>query len=303
MCEQGVKRKRGDDGPARSSDLRPSRWWSLVTDKLTLAGSEPVSYIEIEEEAVSPARKAIVLETAWPLVINGQHWLTLLCTPTHLEAFVLGFLFNEGIIQGLDDVRSLRIQEAPEALIEVELRNTEVDLPQHRTLTSGCGGGITFVDMAVRRAPVTSRRQVSVGQLAALMQMLIASVADEYREVGGFHTSGLSHGRDLAVVVSDIGRHNTLDKIAGECLLRGLPTRDAILLTTGRVSSEMLGKAARMEVPVVVTRNSPTSLAVELARAWHVTLVGYARGRRMHVYAGWDRIQQGGGPPPCEDAL
>ncbi len=303
MREQGVKGKGMDNGVARPSDLRPFRWWSFAADKPTIAGSEPVSYIEVEEETFSPARKAIVLETAWPLVINGQHWLTLLCTPTHLEAFVLGFLFNEGIIQGLDDVRSLRIQEAPEALIEVELRDAEVDLPQHRTLTSGCGGGITFVDMAVQRAPVTSKRQVTADQLAALMQMLITSVADEYREVGGFHTSGLSHGRDLAVVVSDIGRHNTLDKIAGECLLRGIPTRDAILLTTGRVSSEMLGKAARMEVPVVVTRNSPTSLAVELARAWHVTLVGYARGRRMHVYTGWDRIQQEGGKTPCEGVL
>ncbi len=238
------------------------------------------------------AHKAIVLETAWPLVVNGHHWLTLLCTPTNLEAFVLGFLFNEGIIQGLYDVRNLRVRETPEAVIEVDLRDPDANLPQHRTLTTGCGGGITFLDMAVQREPVTSARQVTVAQLLNLMQMLNERVAMEYAEIGGFHTSGLSYGDDLAVVVSDIGRHNTLDKIAGECLLRGFPTRDAILLTTGRVSSEMLGKAARMGVPVVATRNSPTYLAIELARAWHVTLVGYVRGRSLHIYTGWDRIEE-----------
>ena len=109
------------------------------------------------------------------------------------------------------------------------------------------------------------------------------------------HTSALSDGQRLLVVAEDVGRHNTLDKIRGECLQRGIPTADNILLTTGRISSEMLRKAADMEVPVVVSRTSPTSLSLDLAETWDITLIGYVRGRRMRVYSGSWRL----GLPVC----
>ncbi len=255
-----------------------------------IAVGGPVPYWEIADGAATLAYKPMIRETPWTLLVNGQHWLTLLCTPTDLQAFVLGFLFNEGIIEQLADVSSLEIVEAPEAQVVVELARRDVSLPQHRTLTTGCGGGITFFDLAAQREPIHSQRRVTPEQISTLMQALIAHVAREHRAVGGFHTSGLSHGEGFAVIASDIGRHNTLDKIAGACLLRGEPTHDAILLTTGRVSTEMLGKAARMRVPVVATVNSPTHLARELARAWQITLIGYVRGARMHVYTGWERV-------------
>ena len=95
------------------------------------------------------------------------------------------------------------------------------------------------------------------------------------------------------MVIEDVGRHNTLDKILGRSLLTGQETRDHILLTTGRVSSEMLSKAAHMGVPIVVSRTSPTDLAVDLARQWQMTLVGYVRGRSFNVYAGEWRIADG----------
>lgn len=256
----------------------------------TVAVSGPVPYWEVADGAAVLAHKPMIRETPWTLLVNGQHWLTLLCTPTDLRAFVLGFLFNEGIIERLADVSSLEIVEAPEAQIVVELTRRDISLPQHRTLTTGCGGGITFFDLAAQREPIRSERRVTPEQISTLMETLIASVAREHRTVGGFHTSGLSHGEGFAVIASDIGRHNTLDKIAGACLLRGEPTHDAILLTTGRVSTEMLGKAARMRIPVVATANSPTHLARELAHAWQITLIGYVRGARMHIYTGWERV-------------
>ncbi len=111
------------------------------------------------------------------------------------------------------------------------------------------------------------------------------AIADnDHRHVGGFHTAGLSDGQQLLVIATDIGRHNTLNKVAGECLARNISMQEAILLTTGRVSVEMLGKAARMQTPVVVSFNSPTHLAIELARQWRITLVGYARGTMIHFY-------------------
>jgi FdhD protein len=94
----------------------------------------------------------------------------------------------------------------------------------------------------------------------------------------------------LLFTTEDIGRHNTLDKIAGMCLRQGQPTQHRILLTSGRVSSEMINKVARMGVPIVISRTSPTSLSVQLAQAWGITLIGYTRRRSFRVYAAAERI-------------
>ncbi len=261
-----------------------------------VAYSEPIVYLNCLGDEVAGDSKPVVIESAWPLIVNGEHWLTVLCTPIKLDYFILGFLYNEGLITGSDDVLDLQISQASakypqnEVVIRVELRDRDLHLPQRRTLTSGCGGGITFVDLVAAREPVNSPFQVSSGQISDLMGRLMAVVANDYRRVGGFHTAGLSDGHQLLVVATDIGRHNTLDKVAGECLIRNISMREAVLLTTGRISVEMIGKVARMQVPIVATLNSPTHLAIELAREWGITLIGYARGAKMHVYTGWQRV-------------
>jgi FdhD protein len=105
------------------------------------------------------------------------------------------------------------------------------------------------------------------------------------------HASALSDTKNLLVVAEDIGRHNTLDKIQGECLLKGLSTRDRLLLSTGRISSEMLLKAAKMQVPVVASRHSVTGSAVSLAHNMGIALVGHARGSSLSVYSHPERLQ------------
>jgi FdhD protein len=111
-----------------------------------------------------------------------------------------------------------------------------------------------------------------------------------YQFSGGVHTSALSDAKELIIVAEDIGRHNTLNKIQGECLLRGLSTKDRLLLITGRISSEMLLKAAKMQVPIVVSRHSPTGRAIMLARDLGISLIGQARGSRLAVFSHPERL-------------
>ena len=272
------------NGKRRSTDKLPT------PPAVAVAHSDPVNFLDCDENGASSSTKPMVIESAWPLIVNGQHWLTVLCTPDKLDFFVLGFLYNEGLIAGPDEVADLQISQGADRVIRVEMRDRELRLPRRRTLTSGCGGGITFVDLAAAREPVRSSFQVTAGKNSALMGQLMEPVDADHLRIGGFHTSGLSDGHQLRVITTDIGRHNTLDKIAGECLSRGISMTEAVLLTTGRVSIEMLGKAARMQTPVVASFNSPTHLAVELAQEWGITLIGYARGPRMHIYTDWKRI-------------
>jgi len=224
-------------------------------------------------------------EMALAIYVNHQELVTILCTPTKLNCLVLGFLYAEGIISGIGDVESMQVCEE-ESLADVMLSNTEYELPTQRTLTSGCGGGATFKTQGQR---VDSDLVATPKEVLSLMKQLQEQMA-LYRLCGGVHASALSDTKNLLIVAEDIGRHNTLDKIQGECLLRGLSTRDRLLLSTGRISSEMLLKAAKMQVPVIVSRHSPTGAAVSLARDLGITLVGHARGSRLSVYSHPERL-------------
>ena len=252
--------------------------------------SRSLRYSRYTTDGITTLEKEVVREVPVTVYINGTELVTFLCTPHNLRHLVLGFLYLEGIVGGLDEIALLRVCDEEE-MIEVRLTH-DVELPTRRVLTSGCGGGTTFADLAAQTSKVDSTLQVIPSQVLGLMHRLYRE-AELYRTAGGVHTSALSDGQQLLVVASDVGRHNTLDKIQGQCLLEGIDTRDRILLTTGRLSVEMLNKAAKMQVPVLVSRTSSTDLAVEMAKAWGITLIGYARGKQIHVYSGEERVKLG----------
>jgi FdhD protein len=246
--------------------------------------SREVSFRRYENGRLTETRGHVVYEGLVRLHVNGVEWASMMATPHDLDALALGFLVSEGIIAGPAELR--RIVVCPSgACVEVWLRNAGVQRPQQMTITSGCGGGITFADLSAEREPLSSDLRVTVRQLGGLLSQL-----QQRQRIRGCHTSALAEGDSLLVITEDVGRHNTLDKLYGRCLMEGIPTAGRILLTTGRVSSEMLNKAAQMRTPVVVSRSSPTTLSIRLAEAWNVTLVGYLRRDSLNVYAGLARV-------------
>jgi len=254
--------------------------------KLDTKGAAPdVAFDRFSGEGWDRASSHLPSEMALAIHVNRQELVIILCTPTKLNCLVLGFLYAEGIISAAGDIASMRVCEE-ESLADVTLTNLEYKLPTKRTLTSGCGGGATFKTQGQK---VDSDLVVTPEEVLSLMKQLQEQMV-LYRLCGGVHASALSDAKNLLVVAEDIGRHNTLDKIQGECLLKGISTRDRLLLSTGRISSEMLLKAAKMQVPVVVSRHSPTDSAVSLARDLGITLVGHARGDRLSVYSHQERL-------------
>jgi FdhD protein len=254
---------------------------------MTDSGAYPVTYTGYYEAECRSVRGVVPVEELITLYVNGQPLVSLMCTPTRLEELALGFLFNEGLIEGMDDVAVLELCGG-ERCVDVWLEH-DIETPQLRIVTSGCSGDTTFEDVSSARHRIESDLLVTPQQVTHLMQEL-SQVAALYRRAGGVHTAALAEGERLLCVAEDVGRHNALDKIAGHCLRQSQPMRDRVLLTTGRVSSEMVNKVARMAVPVVVSRTSPTSLSVQLARAWSIALIGYTRRRSFRVYAGAERI-------------
>ena len=219
------------------------------------------------------------------LHVNGHELATIAATPIQHDRLALGFLANEGLITSMNEVRAVHV--CPSGLcVDVWLTH-EIESPRKRIFTSGCGGGVTFDDLTSTQTPLDSSTRLPADQLCGLMAQL-QGVARLYRRTRGVHTSALFRGTTLVSSGEDVGRHNTLDKIRGDCFLRGVDTRGGILVSTGRISSEMLNKAAKMGCPIVASLTSPTSLAVQLARAWNITLVGYLRRGKLLAYAnGW----------------
>lgn len=232
-------------------------------------------------------REKVAVPGEMPLTIfiNGRETVTILCTPTRLTHLVLGFLYLEGIINDMKEVDSLRVCE-DEPIADVRLNKADYKEPPRRTLSSGCGNSVSFNPDGKK---VESDLTITPEEILALMKQLYQQ-QDLFQLGGGIHSSALCNRKQILALAEDIGRHNTLDKIMGECLMRKLSTRDCLLLTTGRISSEMLLKAARMKVPIVVSRGSPTELAISLGKEMGITVVGYTRGNRLSVFSGAERM-------------
>ena len=230
----------------------------------------------------------VIGETSVTLTVNGEVWLGLMCTPVDLEALAVGFIVNEGLLHDASEIASVRVCPTGDN-VDVWL-NHAVERPANWRRTSGCTGGMTSTDLQGSVLIPPLERPLTAENLLNFMGMLYESQS-LYKEMGGVHTTALCNGQTIVLKAEDVGRHNTLDKLADRMLLEHIEMNPLIVLTTGRISSEMLQKAARMGASVVASRTSPTSLSVQLAEHWNMTLIGYTRRDQFTIYAHPENIE------------
>ena len=235
----------------------------------------------------------VVFESPVTIYFNGTELVTLLCTPLKLDYLVLGFLRSEGFIESKSDVTDIQV-DPKKGAVAVESREKKElaeKLYGRRTVTTGCGKGTTFFTAwdSLRSRPVKSDFEVGALRILSLMGQM-QKKAEIFKETGGLHSAALCSSEELLFFSEDVGRHNALDKIVGETLWHELELKDKILISSGRISSEMMLKAAKLEVPIVVSRSAPTELGINIAQKMEITLVGFARGRRLNIYNRPDRV-------------
>ena len=243
-------------------------------------------YVRFREAVGTAVEEAVISEIRLTIFVDGEELVQLMCSPHQLNALVVGFLYLEGLIEGADDINLMRVC-LEDRVAEVHLGRQLLELPKRKIITSGCTGGTSFgaylEELDRFRLPDDEVR-VEPARVYGLLRQLYER-AHLYRQSGGVHTSILADpDGDVLVVAEDIGRHNTMDKIQGECLLRGIRTGGRMIVSSGRISSEMLLKAAIMGVPIVGSRTSPTQLAVSIAERLNITVIGYIRSASMNVY-------------------
>lgn len=255
--------------------------------------TEKVFIIKYDGGAVSKLEDIVVKEYALTIILDGEEFITLLCTPESLEYLTVGFLLSESIIKGFEDVRSIRVFE-DKGVVEVDTKSSSdiaKKLYGKRTMTTGCGKGATFYNAAdsLSCRKVAGDLKVAAQDIIELMRKFNKN-SELFLSTGGVHSAALSSEKEILLFHEDIGRHNALDKVIGEAAFKGIETENKIMVTSGRVSSEILVKAAKRNIPMVISRSAPTDLAIAFANKLGITVIGFARGNRMNIYSRDDRV-------------
>ena len=215
-----------------------------------------------------------------------------MCSPDDLKELCIGFLYSSRLIKSIDDIKNIIIDRQNwNANIELDKKREDGDLIFKRLYTSGCGKGTIFYNALdrIHKIKIISDTKISSEKIVALMERFQKS-STGFKETGGVHSAALSNGDDILVFKEDIGRHNALDKVIGKALIKNLKIEDSIILTSGRISSEIISKAESIKASFLISRSAPTDQAIKLAKELNLTLIGFVRGKRMNVYAANERV-------------
>jgi FdhD protein len=234
----------------------------------------------------------VVRELSLTIFLNGKELITLLCSPSALDALAVGFLFSEGIIKNRDEIGEIAV-DAGGGMVRVSTTgDIEPDAwSLSRPIITSAGKKRSSLNPAgfIHHPRIESGVTISAGETMALVNEFQRRSA-VFQATGGVHSAALCDTREILVFADDIGRHSAIDKVLGHCLLQGIATDDRIVVTSGRIPSEILLKAARARVPIVVSVSAPTDLGVKLADGLGITVIGFVRGDRMNVYTHAERV-------------
>jgi FdhD protein len=218
----------------------------------------------------------VTVEMPLKIVLNNRDLAALLCSPDHLDYLAAGYLFSEGIISSREDIRKLLVDEKSKTVF-IETENEEEPCQMR-------GSSWYKATEDPKQFEMTSQLKVTPQDIFKLVDAF-QDRWENSKEETGVHNSALCNREKILIVANDIGRHNTIDRIIGEVILNDISTDNCLVITSGRISSEIVIKVARRKIPFLVSRSSPASLGIRLAEEFGMTLIGFVRGHRMNVYS------------------
>lgn len=253
---------------------------------------ESISTLRINQEGAFDIETNVAREFPFTILLNDRELVTLLCSPENLKYLAAGFLVSEGLIFSSDEIKKMTLDDK-RGVIRVEVENNrehDGETIFKRIISSGCGRGASFYSMAdASDRKVDSRMEISPEEVFALVREF-QHRSEIYQSTHGVHSAALCDRKNILVFCEDIGRHNAIDKIFGKCLLENIPTDERILMTSGRITSEVLHKVAKRNIPIIVSISAPTDLGVSIAETLNITLITSVRGKKMDINTGAWRI-------------
>jgi FdhD protein len=265
--------------------------------RLTSARAGLTREVTVQDEFGERRRVAIPAERALTVFVDKRELVTLMTLGAAPELLVLGYLRNQRLVDGPQDIDSITVDwEVQAAAVKTRRGIEEFDRKTaRRVVTTGCGQGTVFgglmdeLDSIVLPPVDEPTARLSQRALYGLLQAVRAQEST-YKSAGSVHGCALFRQDELLTFVEDVGRHNAIDTIAGWMWLHGVGGGDKIFYTTGRLTSEMVIKSAQMGVPVIVSRSGTTQMGLELAQRLGLCLFGRATNRHFICYCGFERF-------------
>lgn len=243
--------------------------------------------VQVENGQTKHKQDWLAREQPLTISVNGKQYITLLASGENLPELAVGFVYNEGLIGSKADIKQIDLA-ADGTAVELTI-TSQVDmamrLAKTRIMTTGCGKGSSYyraIDSLTIK-PVSKGISLDWSTINALM-LEFNKKPSRLVEVGSVHGAALAKDT-IEVFREDVARHNTVDKLAGHLLLSEKKGSDYALITSGRITSELILKAVRSDIGLVISRSAPSELAARLARQLGVTAVGFARGRKFNIYS------------------
>lgn len=252
--------------------------------------------LRLENGLIETVEDTIVTEYPVTIKMNGQEFATMVCTPEYIEDMVVGFLASEGVIRKYEDIEEIWVQEK-DGFAHVKTKNSNPyyqNFQSKRYITSCCGmsrQGFVFVNDAMTAKTMDEIHVTLSGDDCFRLMKEMQNAATTFQETGGVHNAALCDASGIVLSRMDIGRHNALDKIYGHCLKQNISIHDKVIVFSGRISSEILLKVAKIGCEVVLSKSAPTELALQLAEQLGITTVGFIRNDSLNVYTRPERIK------------
>ncbi len=275
---------------------------STARPTLSQHGRAPTHPVQAMDEFGNLREVNVAGELPLTIKVDDREVVTLMTLGTHPEELALGYLRNQRLIEQLSDIKSVDVDwEREHTLVTTRQGQGIVDWEQklsQRTVTTGCGQGTVFSctldKLYDRRLPKVELRQSTIYKVLRA----VGEFNDLYKKAGAVHGCGLCKEDQVLYFVEDVGRHNAADAIAGRMWLDDIDGNDKIFYTTGRLTSEIVMKAAHMGIPVLLSRSGITQMGLELAQDLNVIMIARAKGKHFLVYHGADQIMLDQVPPP-----
>lgn len=250
--------------------------------------TKDIDILRVKGEDITKEEDILIIEYPFTIFLDDNEIITLLCSPKSLKELTIGFLYSEGFIDNVSNIKDISIDEENGiAYVYLwERKSLTEKLQGKRTITSGCGKGTLFYNVldSFKSKKIEKPLNIKVEEIKTLIKEFNFK-SELFLNTGGVHSCALCSKTGILIFEEDIGRHNALDKILGKAFIDNMELSDKIVLVSGRISSEMLIKVAKRGIPVIISRAAPTSLSVELARELNIMIVGFARGEKMNIYS------------------
>ncbi|WP_373600324.1 formate dehydrogenase accessory sulfurtransferase FdhD [Paraclostridium bifermentans] len=236
--------------------------------------------IKIEDSNLNKIDENVIGEYPLCLILNNKHINTFLCTPYNMEELIAGFLASKGYINNKNDILDFKVEkEDGIARVNIIKKQDSID---YEYIYLNCFDYI-------KCKAIENDIVIDTNTVYRIMEKNL-TYSKLFKDTGGVHSVSIFDKDKEIIICEDVARHNAMDKAIGHCILNEISLKDKVIVVSGRISLEMISKAAKMQIPIVISKSAPTNLAIELSKKLNITLIGFVRGERMNIYTNSQRV-------------